>query len=371
MSDTNSLDHFIEDKATPCPTSKARPWWRKWALPAAALLVLVGLALGLGLGLGLKMDHSDDKADNNNNPGTTSDSNGDGNPSGSGNATRPARNTTNHINSSMTSMALNAQWQIDLIQTLSVSSDGFVSPNGASNPSISVYDIDLFNHQNLTTVRDLQKLGMTVICYFSSGSYEDNRPDSRKFQASDKGSELDGWPGEYWLNLSSSNVRSIMSDRIAIAASVGCDAIDPDNVDGYDNANGLGLTPQDSIDFVRFLASEAAKYGMMTGLKNAADVIDGVLDVVAFSVNEECVANSECDSFAAFPQNGKPVFNIEYPLGTKDISGQPFSADLVSKYCDKSSTGNGGTGFNTVLKGMTLDGFVEYCNSKVYTTNGQ
>ncbi|KAK0556014.1 hypothetical protein OC846_001450 [Tilletia horrida] len=267
-------------------------------------------------------------------------------------------------------ITLNSQWQIDLIQTLTVR-NGQVTPNRTSTPSVTVYDIDMFNHQNLTVVRDLQKLGLTVICYFSSGSYEPGRPDSYKFKKSDKGNELDGWPGEYWLNLSSSNVRSIMANRIAIAANMGCNAIDPDNVDGYDNDNGLGLTKKDSISFVRFLAAEAAKYGMQTGLKNAAAIISGVLDVVAFSVNEECVQYQECDTFAAFPQAGKPVFNIEYPFGDRNTGDKPFSSALVSKYCDKSSSGNGGKGFNSVLKDIDLDGFVQYCNGKSYITKGQ
>jgi len=47
------------------------------------------------------------------------------------------------------------------------------------------------------------------------------------------GNGLTGWKGERWLNISSANVRSIMTARIQLAAQKGCDGIDPDNVDGY------------------------------------------------------------------------------------------------------------------------------------------
>jgi len=60
------------------------------------------------------------------------------------------------------------------------------------------------------------------------------------------------------------------------------------------------LTKKDSVDYVKFLAAEAAKYNMSTGLKNAGDIIKSVLPYVQFSVNEQCVEYSECETFAAF-----------------------------------------------------------------------
>ena len=99
-------------------------------------------------------------------------------------------------------------------------------------PDVEVYDIDLFTNPN-ATFEALRKLGKRTICYFSAGSYEPNRPDSSQFAPADLGLELDGWPGERWLNISSASVRSIMASRIKIASQKGCDAIDPDNVDGY------------------------------------------------------------------------------------------------------------------------------------------
>jgi hypothetical protein len=356
MGDPQGATHSPVDNDKPQlvdrPQGRRFSGWKKWALVIVAVIVVLALALGLGLGLGLR---------NNGGGGSGSGSGNGGEPTGPGNGTfpTPASNLT-----------LGSQWQIVLSETLSVDDNGQVSPSETSQPNVTVYDIDMFLHQNLTVVRDLQNLNMTVICYFSAGSYEPNRPDSWRFKDDDMGKELDGWPGEHWLRLGSQNVRDIMTDRIAIAAGMGCNAIDPDNVDGYDNDNGLDLTEQDSIDFMRFLAKQAADKGMITGLKNAAAIIDSVIDVVHFSVNEQCVQYDECADFAAFPANNKPVFNIEYPAGDGTTDVKAFAANTVSKSCDK-GTSNNGEGFNTVLKYMNLSGWVQYCNGDTYTTEGQ
>lgn len=50
-------------------------------------------------------------------------------------------------------------------------------------------------------------------------------------------------------------VRNVMKSRISLAASKGCDGIEPDNIDAYDN--GTALTSSDSVDYLEFLADEA------------------------------------------------------------------------------------------------------------------
>lgn len=122
-------------------------------------------------------------------------------------------------------------WQIVLSNSIKLSSSAT-----SVTPNVAVYDIDLYTNTNSgkdTTIIDtLHRLNKKVICYFSAGSYEPGRPDSSQFSDADKGNELDGWPGERWLNLRSTSVRNIMAARIKLASQMGCDAIDPDNVDG-------------------------------------------------------------------------------------------------------------------------------------------
>ncbi|CAN8098340.1 unnamed protein product [Discula destructiva] len=338
--------------------------WKKWAAIIALVVTVLALGLGLGLGLGLK---------------------------GKGESSEPAPAVPScppgsNCTYSGPGLAVRTPWQIVLSETLTLdnqtstsdaadaaSTAPLVTPNPTTDPGVSLYDIDMFLHQNLSVVRDLRAQNVDVICYFSAGSYEPYRPDSWKFTDADKGKELDGWPGEYWLDLNSDNVRSIMTARIEIAAQMNCTGIDPDNVDGYDNDNGFGLTQDDSISFMRFLAQEASLRGLMTGLKNAGDIIDDVIDYVQFSVNEQCALYGECDVFTAFPNASKPVFHIEYPAGTDDTDKTFFAGSTVSQFCSLGDSGVNSQdqgGFNTVLKYMNLSGFVQYCDDKTFITDG-
>jgi hypothetical protein len=248
---------------------------------------------------------------------------------------------------------LNTTWQIVLQSPLSDTTN--------ITPDVSVYDLDLFTN-SVETFQALQKHGKKIVCYFSGGSYEPNRPDSNQFQKNDQGKVLDGWPNEKWLNLSSPNVRSIMKKRVELAISKGCDAIDPDNVDGYANKNGLGLKEKDSIDFMHFLSDEAKQYNMSIGLKNALSIIPSVLDTIHFAVNEQCAQYNECDKYSPMINKGLPVFHIEYPNGDRST---PVEAGRLGKYCSETILGPS----STVLKGLSLDGFVQYCDAKVASTS--
>lgn len=109
---------------------------------------------------------------------------------------------------------------------------------------------------------------------------------------------------------------------------------------------------------MKFLAVEAAKYNMATGLKNSAAIVPDVLPYVQYSVNEQCGQIGECDLFAPMTQAGKPVYNIEYPPNGPSLS----EADSESM-CQAATTYN----FSTVLKKMNLDGWVKYCGNSTLT----
>lgn len=110
---------------------------------------------------------------------------------------------------------------------------------------------------------------------------------------------------------------------------------------------------------MKFLSQAAASHDMSTGLKNAGSIIPQVLPHVHFSVNEQCVQYDECETFAAFVKDDKPVFNIEYPEGRKWTA-------VVSGACSGKGDAEGTKGFSTVVKNMNLDLKVEYCNGKMY-----
>jgi len=217
------------------------------------------------------------------------------------------------------------------------------------------------------TIDHLKRLNKTVVCYFSGGTYEPGRPDSDKFATADKGSRLAQWPQEKWLKISSSGVRRIIADRIQLAAQKGCDAIDPDNVDGYgERGGGVSLKRQDSINFVRFMSSAATKLNLAIGLKNALEMINDVKSVVHFAVNEECVRANECPKYRDFAsKDRKPVFHIEYPSFDLERAVTEFSR---RRYCADSQQSSFGHMFHTSIKTKKLDGWVQYCNGQVWKT---
>jgi hypothetical protein len=63
------------------------------------------------------------------------------------------------------------------------------------------------------------------------------------------------------LNTNSANVRSIMTTRIQMAKDKGCNGVDPDNVDGYNNDNGLSLTQATTVDYLTFLTTKRIPEG--------------------------------------------------------------------------------------------------------------
>ena len=193
--------------------------------------------------------------------------------------------------------ALSWQWQL----------------SGTINTSYAVqaYDIDLFDTP-VTTIAALHGAGRRVICYFSAGSSENWRSDDAKFAEADRGKALDGWAGERWLRTDSATVRAVMTGRLDLARAKGCDAVEADNVDGYANANGLGLTAAMQLDYNRFLATEAHRRGLAIGLKNDLDQVVALQPAFDFAVNEQCHEYGECGDYSPFLDAGKPVLVAEY-----------------------------------------------------------
>ncbi|MCB9641554.1 MAG: endo alpha-1,4 polygalactosaminidase [Myxococcales bacterium] len=204
-----------------------------------------------------------------------------------------------------------------------------------------MYDIDLFDH-TAQTIASLKAQQKVVICYFSAGSYEDWRPDKSAFTAAVKGQKMDGWD-ELWLDIRATNVRDIMKTRLDLAKQKGCDGVEPDNVDGYQNKTGFPLTAQDQLDFNRFLASEAHKRGLSIGLKNDLDQIKQLVGDFDWALNEECLSYNECSMLQPFLDAGKAVFHVEYDK-TK------------SQVCPKVPQG-----FSSMIKHWDLDAWAITC----------
>ncbi|HEY5924132.1 MAG TPA: endo alpha-1,4 polygalactosaminidase [Kofleriaceae bacterium] len=218
-------------------------------------------------------------------------------------------------------------WQWQLTGTINTSFD------------VDMYDIDLFDAPT-SKIAELHAAGRIVICYFSAGSYENWRPDANQFPASALGNNLDGWPGERWLDTRSTAVRNIMKARLDLAAQRGCDGVEPDNIDGYTNGSGFALTAATQINYNRFLATEAHARNLSIGLKNDLDQVTQLVGDFDWALNEQCFEYDECELLEPFINAGKAVFEVEY-------GGQT----LANSICPTANSMN----FDTLVKRLDLD----------------
>jgi hypothetical protein len=192
--------------------------------------------------------------------------------------------------------------------------------SGRLDPTVDVpvYDIDGFEHPT-SAVADLHRRGRKVICYLSTGAWEDFRPDAETFPTSVLG-RGNGWPGERWLDIRRTDVlEPLMAARIDMCRAKGFDAVEPDNMDGYANRTGFPVTAADQLRYNRLIARLAHDRGLAVGLKNDLDQIPELVGDFDFAVNEQCAEHDECDQLTPFIRAGKAVFHAEYELKTEEF----------------------------------------------------
>lgn len=205
--------------------------------------------------------------------------------------------------------------------------------------TIKIYDIEMFENEKSGAVQTLHSKGYKVICYVDVGSWENWRDDKATFPPSILGATYSGFPDERWLDIRDVNpaksktgtkLATILAERFNRARSMGCDAIEPDNMDGYDKtaheSTGFPLTYEDQIYFNLWVADAVHTRGMLVGLKNdinqAHDSRIYGVGAFDFVVSEQCIQYNECGYFSDFLRLNKPVFEAEYKLE-------------LSKFCPK------------------------------------
>jgi hypothetical protein len=207
-------------------------------------------------------------------------------------------------------------------------------------PDRQLYDIDLYDTPQQTIV-NLKAVGRIVICYFSAGTWESWRSDAAAYPTAALGAPLADWPGERWLDIRRADVRALLSKRLDLAVSKGCNGVDPDNVDGYSNANGLQLSTADQLDFNRWLAREAHQRDLAIGLKNTVELLPQLVDSFDFAVNESCYRYQECDGYRLFRQQGKPVLIAEYRAYNSTMCGKAATSGYRLQFFKRALKGVG------------------------------
>jgi len=71
-------------------------------------------------------------------------------------------------------------------------------------------------------------MGMKVVCYIEVGAAENYRLDYSEFPAAALGTVMPGYSNEKYIDISNPAVVTIIKARIAMCASKGFDAIEPD-----------------------------------------------------------------------------------------------------------------------------------------------
>ena len=195
---------------------------------------------------------------------------------------------------------------------------------------MDVYNIDLFD-TNPAVIAQLHERGVYVMCYFSAGTMEDWRPDANAFPENIIGNPLEDWPGEYWLDIRAiDSLKPVIESRLDLAAQKGCDGVDPDNVNGFENETGFPLNYQDQLNFNIYLAKTAHAKGLDVGLKNDLSQISDLVSYFDWALNEECFYFDECDALKPFQQAGKPVFVIEYDLQPEEFCAQAQELGFIA-----------------------------------------
>jgi hypothetical protein len=243
---------------------------------------------------------------------------------------------------------------------------------GGASPADStagqqVVDVDLFGQAG--QVASLKAKGHIVFCYYSAGTVEDWREDviaNKSAWQSVSGGAMAQWAGERWLDISKlDKLQALMVPRLDEAAAVGCDGVEPDNVDCFANAECtskfLGITKMHQLAYNRWTASYAHSKGLLIGLKNtgtrtrsvqprarlrsgatactpvlvrpsAGSLVADLVSDYDCAFVEQCMQFTECPKYSPFISANKPVFAIEY----QDSSSKCASANTLGiqlKWC--------------------------------------
>jgi Glycoside-hydrolase family GH114 len=178
-------------------------------------------------------------------------------------------------------------WEIDPptpgLSGLPATSAAYPAPGSAN-----IWDTDLFQDSNTPgagiptgaspVVSAIHAAGHYSICYVEAGAYQAGMPDGSDFAPADYGSaaksyRMQGYPDEWWLDVrgfagnsatltgAAVDVAGALAKRFSWCAAEGQDAVEADDLEGYDNASatgaaggGWGLTRPQAAGFERWIA---------------------------------------------------------------------------------------------------------------------
>jgi hypothetical protein len=192
----------------------------------------------------------------------------------------------------------------------------------------AVYDVDGFEVPQ-GTVEQLHRLGRKVVCYLDVGSWETYRPDAAQFPKSVIGRRYEGFPDERWLDIRRFRLfAKPLKHRFDLCARKGFDAVEPDNIAGWENRTGFPITRPAQFRFNRWIASQVHARGMAVALKNDGGQAKELVDDFDFAIVEQCFQYEECGPYRTFVQHDKAVFETEYELKPEQFCPEANQIDF-------------------------------------------
>jgi hypothetical protein len=192
----------------------------------------------------------------------------------------------------------------------------------------AVYDVDGFEASK-GAVQQLHRLGRKVICYLDVGSWETYRPDAKQFPKAVIGRRYEGFPDERWLDIRRFRLfAKLLEHRFDLCARKGFDAVEPDNLAGWENHTGFPLTRQDQLRFNRWVARQVHARRMSVALKNDGPQAKELVGDFDFAIVEQCFQYEECDPYRTFVEHQKAVFETEYELEPEQFCPEAKQIDF-------------------------------------------
>lgn len=222
----------------------------------------------------------------------------------------------------------------------------FTKPFELDRP-VDLLELDLFDSSR-ETIAALKARGVRLACYLNAGAWEKWRPDAASYPPAVLGKAYVGWPDERWLDIRRIDLLApILQARLDLRREKGFDTVEADNVNGYENDTGFGLSADDQLAFNRWLAAAAHARGLSIGLKNTGLLADRLVEAFDWALVESCYRYDECQLYAPFRRAGKAVFIIEYTQNRRQ----------QARYC----TLNRNEGYGLIFKKKKLDGWLARC----------
>jgi len=217
-----------------------------------------------------------------------------------------------------------------------------------TNVKADVYDVDGFD-TSAATVASLHHDGRHVVCYIDVGTWENWRPDASKFPKSVLGKPDGHWKGERWLDIRQLSVlQPLMSARFEMCKDKGFDAVDPDNIDGYQNQTGFKITAAQQLTYDRWVAKSVHGFGMSVAQKNDNNQIVALRGSFDWAVLEQCYKQRWCGQFTRYTDDNRLVVDIEYGLKKSEFLNQTCPKDKSYRE-------------TALLKHLDLDAWVVTC----------